>query len=194
MNANCFLAVASNNLVELQQAIAGLNVNRVCRNDNGMTLLTLAIELRNTDCVRFLVQSCGANVDVPASIGATPLHFAVWANEEAILRVLLDAGAKVDVVDTLFCTPLYWAIRYEYRSLAMLLLDRGARLSAIKFDWIVKCVPQYVQQYLATRDACRQVAVIITGVRVPHFDKYLMQLIGKHVWALRQVLSTYSMV
>ncbi len=42
---------------------------------------------------------------------STPLHQAVWAGHEAVVRLLVERGARLDIQDTIYKgTPLGWAI------------------------------------------------------------------------------------
>ncbi len=50
---------------------------------------------------------------------STPLHQAVWANQAAVVRELVERGARVDIKDTIHHgTPLDWAIYGERGEIA----------------------------------------------------------------------------
>lgn len=58
---------------------------------------------------------------------STPLHQAVWANHEDVVRLLVERGARLDIQDTIYrATPLGWAIYGERTSIAEYLRERGA--------------------------------------------------------------------
>jgi ankyrin repeat protein len=58
--------------------------------------------------------------------GLTPLVFAVRANDQESVRILLDAGADVNQVTHYGWSPLLVATQNRYYQLASFLLDRGA--------------------------------------------------------------------
>lgn len=58
---------------------------------------------------------------------STPLHQAVYANHQAVVRLLVDRGARLDVRDTVYGgTPLDWAIHGGRTELVHYLRERGA--------------------------------------------------------------------
>lgn len=58
---------------------------------------------------------------------STPLHQAVWADQQEAVRVLVDRGARLDIKDTLWNgTPLGWAEYGARTRIAEYLLSRGA--------------------------------------------------------------------
>jgi ankyrin repeat protein len=64
------------------------------------------------DAVKALL-AAGANPNVKAPDGSTPLHQAVAARQVAIIRALVDAGAKLDAVNKDNLTPLQLAEKPE---------------------------------------------------------------------------------
>jgi ankyrin repeat protein len=62
---------------------------------------------------------------------ATPLHNAISAGQENVVRLLLDRGARTDIKDTLFDgTPLDWAVYCKQPAIADELRSRGAPQSS----------------------------------------------------------------
>ena len=58
-----------------------------------------------------LMLKAGWPVDVRGQHGGTPLHWAAWNGNAAMVQALLDRGAPLDIVDHDFeATPLGWAI------------------------------------------------------------------------------------
>jgi ankyrin repeat protein len=56
---------------------------------------------------------------------STPLHQAVWANHEGIVRLLVERGARLDVRDLIYGgTPLAWAEHGERTGIAEYLRGR----------------------------------------------------------------------
>ena len=62
--------------------------------------------------------------------GCTPLHVAVAAGAEPVVRVLLDGGAEPDAEDTRSATPLHYAARAAGLPVAAALLSAGANAGA----------------------------------------------------------------
>lgn len=117
---------------------------------NEMTLLTLAVHLKQPGAARWLVDH-GAQLDVisawdlgwhqalrellarqreivnqpPPGERATPLHLAIWRNEIDLVRLLLEHGADATIEDPEFhSTPLGWA-RHFGRAEIIELLEGG---------------------------------------------------------------------
>ncbi|HUP24155.1 MAG TPA: ankyrin repeat domain-containing protein [Thermoanaerobaculia bacterium] len=58
---------------------------------------------------------------------ATPLHQAVWAGHQSVVRLLVERGARLDIRDTIFdATPLDWASYGQRTEIAELLRQLGA--------------------------------------------------------------------
>jgi peptide-methionine (S)-S-oxide reductase len=58
---------------------------------------------------------------------STPLHQAVWSNNEDAVRLLVERGARLDVQDTIHeGTPLDWAVYGGRTGIADYLRSRGA--------------------------------------------------------------------
>jgi len=93
--------------------------------------LALATQLGQVEVVRLLLDA-GEDPDRynPAGLHAhgTPLHHAVAAGREAVVRLLVERGARLDLEDTLYhATPLGWAEYLGQAELARYLRTRGAR-------------------------------------------------------------------
>jgi len=75
--------------------------------------LALAAQLGHVEVVRLLLDA-GENPDRYNPKGnhahSTPLHQAVWAGHDGVVRLLADRGARLDIRDTIHeGTPLDWA-------------------------------------------------------------------------------------
>jgi ankyrin repeat protein len=56
---------------------------------------------------------------------STPLHQAVWANHEPVVRLLVERGARLDIRDTIYGgTPLDWADHAQRTTIAEYLRSR----------------------------------------------------------------------
>lgn len=58
---------------------------------------------------------CGANINITDAIGQTPLHLALIAGHEEIVKLLINWGAKLDIMDMLNQTPLKLAKKYKMK-------------------------------------------------------------------------------
>ena len=75
--------------------------------------LALAAQHGHVEIVRLLLDA-GENPDRYNPKGnhahSTPLHQAVWAGHESVVRLLVERGARLDIKDTIYeATPLGWA-------------------------------------------------------------------------------------
>jgi ankyrin repeat protein len=96
--------------------------------------LALAAQLGHVDIVRLLLDA-GEDPDRYNPQGlhahATPLHQAVWAGHEPVVRLLVERGARLDVKDTLYeGTPLGWAEYGGRAEIAAYLRSRGQAAGA----------------------------------------------------------------
>ncbi len=105
----------------------GVNVTSLARGESyGMTLLHLAVEAGQQDVVRLLL-AAGADVNAEQfPNGETPLFGAVFENDAAMMRLLLDAGAHVDVFNYNEETPLHAATYDAFPEGVRILLEAGA--------------------------------------------------------------------
>jgi ankyrin repeat protein len=59
---------------------------------------------------------------------STPLHQAIAAGQDTVVRLLVERGASLDIQDTVYRgTPLGWAIHLEKAEIEKYLRDHGAR-------------------------------------------------------------------
>lgn len=62
---------------------------------------------------------------------STPLHQAVWANHEPVVRLLVERGARTDMRDLVYDgTPFDWAVYGQRSEIADYLRDRGRPVPA----------------------------------------------------------------
>ena len=69
-------------------------------------------------------------VDARDGDGSTPLHYAAFSGDPALVRFLIDKGAKIEAVDAKSKTPLHIAVTNDKREAAGALLERGAAVEA----------------------------------------------------------------
>ena len=91
----------------------------------GKTLLHLAVEQRNLDESRRLLQDC-FDPNKPDDDGKTPLHAAAFHAGPEIVQLLLEAGAEVNITDRYGRTPLHAAVGSGNLDVVKQLLSWGA--------------------------------------------------------------------
>jgi len=98
---------------------------------NGYTPLHLAMfSVSHKKMVELLVGK-GADVNVQAASGATPLFFAILRDQKDDAQFLIDHGANVNTPDAYGDTTLDCALHLQYGSLIQLLVDHGADVNAL---------------------------------------------------------------
>jgi ankyrin repeat protein len=97
--------------------------------DSRHRALAFAAQHGHVDVVRLLLDAGeDPNRYNPAGTHAhsTPLHQAVWAGHDAVVRLLVERGARLDIKDTIYeGTPLGWAEYGRRTDIAAYLRDRG---------------------------------------------------------------------
>jgi len=88
--------VKENNLEELKKLDA---MTLHIKDDNGMTPLHWAADRGHAEVAKFLLLSCGPEVDACDADGQTALHYAASCGHAAVIRVLLDGGADASIQD-----------------------------------------------------------------------------------------------
>jgi ankyrin repeat protein len=121
-----YQAIRANDLAALRTAIAQHGINTP--DADGMTPLVLAAAIGSADAVTLLLKA-GADVNVAASGGVTPLHVA-W-HDVTIARALIDRGAPINARTSANATPL-WVAASATGTIEVVkrLLARGADVDA----------------------------------------------------------------
>ncbi|KAG0124854.1 ankyrin repeat-containing domain protein [Tuber indicum] len=70
------------------------------------------------------------------TLGRTPLHFAVLANSEEIVEILLAAGADPNVKNNAGSAPLHWSALCGSYEMSALLLAKGAGAETKNSAWM----------------------------------------------------------
>jgi hypothetical protein len=70
----------------------------------------------------------GAEADLVDRDGRTPLSYAIWNGNMAVVELLVKAGARVDSKDGIGGMPLSYAVVYGREEVIKLLLKRGTRV------------------------------------------------------------------
>jgi ankyrin repeat protein len=95
------------------------------RGPNNVTLLHVASRANNVQCINFLVQNCGADVNCVDSMCSTPLHHACSNGSRDTVLYLLSNKASVAARDQYNCFPLLICMRNNYKSVMKLLVEYG---------------------------------------------------------------------
>ena len=97
---------------------------------NGYTPLDLAEFANNHNKMVQLLIAHGADVNLQAASGATPLFWAVMRDQKDDARFLLDHNANPNLADAYGDTILDCAVRLGFQSMVELLVDKGADVNA----------------------------------------------------------------
>ena len=97
--------------------------------DNAYSSGTMVDAARSDDQAQLqqLIRS-GADVNIPAPDGTTPLLWAVYNSSSELVQLLLDADADPNIPNKLGITPLLQASRYGDASMISMLISSGAKL------------------------------------------------------------------
>ena len=104
-----------------------MNVSTVL-NDNGETLLEIAIKNEDILCAAVLIDH-GAKIDNKGTGKWSPLHWAVHKGNVPIVNLLLENKAKVNVKGANGLTPLHVAAFEGYLEIANLLLEHKSKIN-----------------------------------------------------------------
>jgi ankyrin repeat protein len=181
------------------------NVNRP-ENERWQIPLLRACQVACLYCVRYLVESCNANVNIRNNYDRTALHMLcdkfffqmveddnnqiVQGHESLrvpIVDYLLRHGACPNVQDMCTQTPIWLAICDNLRNIVRVLIDYGTHVDYCKddqriFPWV---------NALLRRKQCRDAIVILLGIRrfrtslLDNNTKDVANLIAKVLWASR---------
>jgi len=181
-------------LQHIQQFVSRENVNNeVAIGTYGPTYLHLAARYNYAIVVKWLVEECGANVNMCDSIGETPLFDAVRHGNFNIVVQLTSYGAKAAIRNNTGDCPLNYILRNcddhsdKNRPLIVHLIEHGAQLQLLFRPWI----PYWIQKMIQGREICRKVCVTILGIRrfrhsvLDSNVRDITQMIAKRTWRTR---------
>ncbi len=120
-----FRAAATDNAEILMKWINyGNDIN--IRDEDGDTVLIIAVRHEHTDLARELIRWSNINKNAQNNVGATALHYAALHNNLPILKELLYFGANKDIKDTHGNKAETWAVDEGHAEAADILHDYEA--------------------------------------------------------------------
>uniref|UniRef100_A0A7S0TU17 Ankyrin repeat protein n=2 Tax=Hemiselmis andersenii TaxID=464988 RepID=A0A7S0TU17_HEMAN len=130
-----YMAVLSND-IECVKCIAECDVEFNCTNIEGFTPLHYAAGEGNLQIVRYLVENCEAETEIPDNLGLTPGFCAVLQGRHEVSEYLLSSNPDgVHARNMSSDTMLHCALKANApKALVKLLIDHGADLSAVGAD------------------------------------------------------------
>ena len=93
------------------------------------TPLTACVANRCQSCVNLLL-AAGTDVNLPDSLGLTPLMHAVVSDQPAMQTILLFNGADVNAMDHFYKTALHRSVEMQHIALMEALVVHGAEVTA----------------------------------------------------------------
>ena len=97
------------------------------RNEEGKTLLHLAVEEDDISLVEYLLDK-GVKVNVYDLHGDTPLHYAIRKGYTNLSQILIKNGADVNAKNSNGQTPIFYAVNNDDENSITLLVNHGADL------------------------------------------------------------------
>jgi len=163
------------------------------------TYLHIAARRNFSTAAVWLIEECGANVNAYDKVKETPLFDAVRNSSVSVLHMLLRHGAKVNYVNNGGIGPLACALQTHLRT------PNVIKYSA-KEETVIRKLIDYgakpdladehkVPKWIKNREKCRQVCVIILGIRSQRLSvlnknvKDITQIIAKQLWETRVMQS-----
>ncbi|XP_060063724.1 uncharacterized protein LOC132544165 [Ylistrum balloti] len=117
--------------------LARANPNLV--NKRGENAVHLAVKVRSSDCLDFMIQHSQNKIDLDTRNfeGLAPLHTAVEKNNLEIVDMLLRAGADINILDGKSGkTPLFYAVEHNLLPMIEFLLSHGANVDLANYAGI----------------------------------------------------------
>ncbi|XP_053420992.1 receptor-interacting serine/threonine-protein kinase 4 isoform X2 [Nycticebus coucang] len=124
-------AIVSGDTSKLMKILQPQDVDLVL--DGGASLLHLAVEAGQEDCVKWLLLN-NANPNLTNRKGSTPLHMAVERRVRGIVELLLARKVSVNAKDEDQWTALHFAAQNGDESSTRLLLERNASIDEVDFE------------------------------------------------------------
>jgi len=107
------------NVLRILKTTGEVDVNEIPpkeKEGQGMSALHLAVRHNHLDCVKFLLEQEGIEVNPADRFGFRPIHDAAMLGHTDCMKELLAKGAAINGVDSNgldYITPLYYAIKHN---------------------------------------------------------------------------------
>nr|XP_020140347.1 receptor-interacting serine/threonine-protein kinase 4 [Microcebus murinus] len=124
-------AIVSGDTSKLMKILQPQDVDLVL--DGGASLLHLAVEAGQEDCVKWLLLN-NANPNLTNRKGSTPLHVAVERRVRGVVELLLARKISVNAKDEDQWTALHFAAQIGDESSTRLLLEKNASIDEVDFE------------------------------------------------------------
>lgn len=105
-------------------------------NDQGQSILFVAVETGNMEMVALLTSHCGTYINLVDHFGECALMHAVSNRQNRIVKYLVDNGSHINNVAFDLATPLYMAVNDNNYEIAEFLLQKGAMVNMADADGI----------------------------------------------------------
>ena len=96
------------------------------KDGNGNTLLHQAVESRNVEMVKVLINNLNASTTIENDAGRTPLQLAVIKGYNEIVKILVDKCANINVIGKGNNTLLHLAVQEGHAEIAQTLIEKEA--------------------------------------------------------------------
>ena len=137
LNEKLFFAIKTNDYEIISDLISkGADPN--LQNNNGESLLHLAVQFNHADSVEALLNHESTLIDIQDNRGRTPLYVSLEYQNTDITQILLRAGADPNIADNEGFSPLYLAAEWGEINEVKQLIEAGAKInSRTKDGWTV---------------------------------------------------------
>lgn len=105
---------------------SGESVNK--KNTMGLNALHLAIEVKNKDLIKFLIEDTDVDINAKSTAGFTPLHFGAmfFRDQPDVIELMIQKGADLHSKNHVGQTPYHLAKQFHNKDVATCLLAHGA--------------------------------------------------------------------
>ncbi|MEZ9171736.1 ankyrin repeat domain-containing protein [Vibrio cyclitrophicus] len=126
------LSAFKNGQIALAKELLKAGVNPDVEDENGRSLLILAIEKGNRDFTKSVILA-GANVNVMDSSTETALSLLAKNADDELIKLMIERGADVNLTSN-SKRSLHVASQYNHLTTAELLIEHGADINALDKD------------------------------------------------------------
>ena len=106
------------------------------RDKDGMTLLHLVCRNGYDELAKLLIDTYGAEIELPDNEGRTAIHYAAMSGNTDLVYSLLKDGADPNKLTKKKETPLHFAAKYAGLEEVQFLIEHGASIKAINWTLV----------------------------------------------------------